>query len=69
LNAKRGEILEEEQVSGTPMSVIKAYLPVAESFGFTGDLRGLTQGKAFPQCVFDHWELIKELPLTVGSKA
>ena len=27
-------------------------------------LRGLTQGKAFPQCVFDHWELIKGLPLT-----
>jgi len=55
LNSKRGEILEEEQVSGTPMSVIRAYLPVAESFGFTGDLRGMTQGKAFPQCVFDHW--------------
>lgn len=69
LNSKRGEIIEEEQVSGTPMSVIRAYLPVAESFGFTGALRGATQGKAFPQCVFDHWELIKDLPLTVGSKA
>lgn len=27
-------------------------------------LRGNTQGKAFPQCVFDHWEAIKGLPLT-----
>jgi elongation factor 2 len=27
-------------------------------------LRGNTQGKAFPQCVFDHWEVIKGLPLT-----
>jgi elongation factor 2 len=27
-------------------------------------LRGNTQGKAFPQCVFDHWEMIKGLPLT-----
>jgi elongation factor 2 len=26
-------------------------------------LRGNTQGKAFPQCVFDHWEMIKGLPL------
>jgi elongation factor 2 len=42
---------------------------VSESFGFTGALRGSTQGKAFPQCVFDHWEYIKELPLDVGSKA
>jgi len=25
--------------------------------GFTGDLRSHTGGKAFPQCVFDHWQL------------
>lgn len=31
-------------------------------------LRGNTQGKAFPQNVFDHWELIKGLPL-VDQKA
>ena len=31
-------------------------------------LRGNTQGKAFPQCVFDHWELIKGHPL-VDQKA
>jgi len=45
----------EEVILGTPMMTIKAYLPVAESFGFTQHLRSLTQGKAFPQCVFDHW--------------
>jgi elongation factor 2 len=31
-------------------------------------LRGNTQGKAFPQNVFDHWEVIKGLPL-VDEKA
>jgi len=36
--------------------MIKAYLPVAESFGFTQALRAATSGRAFPQCVFDHWE-------------
>jgi elongation factor 2 len=41
---------------------VKAYLPVSESFGFTGILRGNTQGKAFPQNVFDHWSQIKGLP-------
>jgi len=31
-------------------------------------LRGNTQGKAFPQNVFDHWDAIKGLPL-VDQKA
>ena len=68
LNTRRGTIIEEEQISGTPLSLIRAYLPVAESFGFTGALRGATQGKAFPQNVFDHWELLKDNPLEAGSK-
>jgi elongation factor 2 len=38
------------------MFTVKAYLPVAESFGFNGELRSHTAGQAFPQCVFDHWE-------------
>lgn len=35
---------------------MKSYLPVSESFGFTAYLREKTGGKAFPNCVFDHWE-------------
>ncbi|KAM7076797.1 LOW QUALITY PROTEIN: elongation factor 2-like [Ciconia maguari] len=54
LNRKRGHVFEESQVSGTPMFVVKAYLPVNESFGFTADLRSITGGQAFLQCVFDH---------------
>lgn len=42
---------------------MKAYLPVSESYGFSGDLRGNTQGKAFPQCFFDHWDYISGVPL------
>lgn len=42
--------------------MVKAYLPVAESFGLSSVLRGNTQGKAFPQCIFDHWELISGMP-------
>jgi elongation factor 2 len=69
LNQRRGIVNEEEQVPGTPLNMVKAYLPVSESFGFTGALRGHTQGKAFPQCVFDHWRIISDDPLAVGSKA
>lgn len=50
------------------MSVLKAYLPVSESFGFTELLRSMTQGQAFPQCVFDHWETLMSSPFELGSK-
>lgn len=33
LNRKRGHVFEESQVMGTPIFVVKAYLPVNESFG------------------------------------
>ena len=26
--------------------------------GFTADLRSATGGQAFPQCVFDHWQVL-----------
>ena len=58
LNRRRGQVFSEEQRPGTPMFTVKAYLPVMESFGFTADLRSHTQGQAFPQSVFDHWELM-----------
>eukprot|EP00736_Rhodelphis_marinus_P003810 Rmarinus@m.704 len=63
LNKKRGHVVEEMQRIGTPIYNIKAHLPVLESFGFTGDLRSATSGQAFPQCVFDHWQLMSGDPL------
>jgi elongation factor 2 len=68
LNRRRGHVFEEMQVAGTPMFVVKAYLPVNESFGFTADLRSNTGGQAFPQCVFDHWQILPGNPLELGSR-
>ena len=68
LNKRRGQVFSEEQRPGTPMFTVKAYLPVMESFGFTPDLRQGTQGQAFPQCVFDHWDLMPGSCLDKGSK-
>lgn len=62
LSQRRGEIVEEIKLEGSPMHIIKAYLPVAESFGFASVLRENTQGMAFPQNVFDHWQKISGLP-------
>jgi elongation factor 2 len=68
LNRRRGHVFEEAQVAGTPMFMVKAYLPVNESFGFTADLRSNTGGQAFPQCVFDHWQVLPGDPFDSASK-
>jgi len=69
LNRRRGHVFSDEQRPGTPIHIVKAYMPVNESFGFTGDLRSQTQGQAFPQCVFDHWQLLKGDPMSEGNMA
>ncbi|CCH58058.1 hypothetical protein TBLA_0A02590 [Henningerozyma blattae CBS 6284] len=69
LNKKRGQVVSEEQRPGTPLFTIKAYLPVNESFGFTGELRQATGGQAFPQMVFDHWATLGTDPLDPATKA
>ena len=33
LNRRRGHVIEEGQIAGTPIFQVKAYLPVNESFG------------------------------------
>merc|ERR1712064_72427 len=58
MNLRRGCVFEENQREGTPLMQVKAYLPVAESFGFVAKLRQQTSGQAFPQCVFDHWDVM-----------
>ncbi|KAJ3102950.1 Elongation factor 2 [Phlyctochytrium planicorne] len=68
LNRRRGMVIGEEQRPGTPLYNVRAYLPIMESFGFTGDLRAGTGGQAFPQCVFDHWQLMNGSPLEGGNK-
>jgi len=69
LTQRRGIVISEEPVIGTPLMLMKAYLPVGESFGFTQALRAATSGRAFPQCVFDHWEMFSGDPTEEGSKA
>ncbi|KAJ3177251.1 Elongation factor 2 [Irineochytrium annulatum] len=71
LSMRRGRVIGEEVDARGTMRTIRAYLPVAESFGFSGALREATGGQAFPQCVFDHWGVMEGFgsPLTKGSRA
>ncbi|KAI9197484.1 P-loop containing nucleoside triphosphate hydrolase protein [Polychytrium aggregatum] len=68
LNTRRGHVVSQENTPGTPLYQVKAYLPVMESFGFTADLRAATGGQAFPQMIFDHWQLMGGSPIEKGSK-
>jgi elongation factor 2 len=56
LSKRLGRAVDQQQREGTPLIVIKAYLPVMSSFGFDKELRLATSGQAFPQMIFDHWE-------------
>lgn len=42
LAKRRGTVIGEEVVVGTPLMIVKSYLPVSESFGFTEFLRSMT---------------------------
>ncbi|KAI9022294.1 elongation factor 2 [Phycomyces nitens] len=68
LNRRRGTVISEEPRPGTPIVTVKAHLPINESFGFTADLRAATAGQAFPQAVFDHWQIMAGNPLEAGNK-
>jgi len=68
LNKRRGVVFDNQNIGNTPQMQVKAHLPVNESFGFTADLRSHTGGQAFPQCVFDHWQLMGGDPFDDASK-
>lgn len=56
LNRKRGHVFEESQVMGTPMFIVKAYLPVNESFGeWELTLSRAYQGKFEFRCTWRNW--------------
>ena len=64
LGKREGRVLHEEMKEGTDMFLIKAVLPVAESFGFADEIRKRTSGLASPQLVFSHWEVMLQTYIT-----
>jgi U5 small nuclear ribonucleoprotein component len=63
LSKRRGHVVSDAAVPGTPTYAVKALLPAIESFGFETDLRYHTQGQAFGMSVFDHWAVVPGDPL------
>lgn len=62
---RRGRIVSEAMKEGTPFFSITSLLPVAESFGFSEEMRKRTSGAAQPQLVFVGFEMLDEDPFWV----
>jgi len=58
LSVRRGNVFDEGEGNAGGVANMKAYLPVAESFGFSQALAEATSGAAFSQLMFDHWQLL-----------
>lgn len=58
LNGRRGRIVNLEPRGGT--QVIRVHVPLSSMFGYSTDLRSLTQGRANYSMQFDHYEKVPE---------
>ena len=63
LNSRRGQIQSMEDASG--VKVIRALVPLSEMFGYIGDLRSKTSGRAVFSMVFDSYA---EVPKAVAEE-
>ncbi|KAJ9613562.1 Cytoplasmic GTPase/eEF2-like protein (ribosomal biogenesis) [Cladophialophora chaetospira] len=61
LTRRRGSILSEALLEGTPYFTISATLPVAESFGFSEEIRKRTSGLAQPMLRFTGFEVLDDV--------
>jgi len=67
ITRRRGRVIAEEPREGTPVVVLKANLPVLESFDLTEALRMACHGQAFPQCSMSHWQVVDGNPYVADS--
>ncbi|WBL17728.1 elongation factor G [Citricoccus sp. NR2] len=63
LNSRRGQIQSMEDAAG--VKVVKANVPLSEMFGYIGDLRSRTQGRAVYSMSFDSYA---EVPKAVADE-
>jgi elongation factor G len=63
LNSRRGQI-EGMEGRGTTQ-VVRAFVPLAQMFGYVTDLRSMTQGRATSSMEFSHYA---EVPTSLASE-
>jgi U5 small nuclear ribonucleoprotein component len=68
LARRRGHVLSDAPVPGTPLYSVKGLIPVIDSFGFETDLRIHTEGAVTLSLVFDRWSVVPGDPLDKSIK-
>lgn len=63
LSRRRGHVLSDGPIAGTPLYGVRGLVPVIDSFGFETDVRIHTQGQAMVSLVFDRWSVVPGDPL------
>ncbi|KAI1209678.1 P-loop containing nucleoside triphosphate hydrolase protein [Annulohypoxylon truncatum] len=63
LARRRGHVLADGPIAGTPLYRVNGLIPVIDSFGFETDVRIQTQGQAMVSLVFDKWQKVPGDPL------
>ena len=59
LNRRRGQIDKMEPRPGN-VSVVTAFVPLSEMFGYTTSLRSMTEGRGSMVMEFDHYETVPQ---------
>lgn len=68
LSRRRGHVLADGPIAGTPLYSVRGLVPVIDSFGFETDVRIHTQGQAMVSLVFDKWSVVPGDPLDKEAK-
>jgi len=63
LARRRGHVLTDGPVPGTPLYRVQGLIPVIDSFGFETDLRIHTQGQATVSTVFEKFQIVPGNPI------
>lgn len=68
LARRRGHVLSDGPIAGTPLYGVRGLIPVIDSFGFETDVRIHTQGQAMVSLVFNKWSVVPGDPLDKEAK-
>lgn len=63
IGRRRGHVLSDGPIAGTPLYRVEGLIPVIDSFGYETEFRIQTQGMGSISLVFDKWQKVPGDPL------
>ena len=62
IDRRRGHVISKDKIEGTTLWKVMGLIPVIESIGIETDLRLSTRGMAYPQLIFNKWDIVPGNP-------